>query len=112
MENKTKKHHDNRGINWYISLFEHEAEAAESRRALTGLTKAEYGRQALMTANIISKINSEDRKMLSDLSQMRVEICRLVMISEQNGRTDILYRIIDIEDKLSEMYNYLISKNK
>lgn len=110
MAKEKNKHHDNREHNWYISLYDFEKEAAESRRAQTGLSKAEFGRQALMEAKVISRVNAEDKKALNDLSHMRADIDRLIHICENSGVKEALFRILKIEDMFSKIYNYLKSK--
>lgn len=107
---KWLRHHDYREITWHISMTEEEAVMAEERRAQTGLSKAEFGRQALTTGNVISRINKEDRKLLADLSHMRADINRLVIICEKNGTNTIQNRILRIEDQFADFYNYIISR--
>ena len=105
-----KNHHDNRSVTWHISMHDSEEKQAEARRAETGLSKAEFGRQALMTANVISRVSSEDRKLLNDLSHMRADINRLVLICEKSGVEKAEKRMLNIEDKFSELYNELIAR--
>lgn len=91
-------------------MTEEEAAMAEERRAQTGLSKAEYGRQTLTTGNVISRINSEDRKRLSDLAHMRADIDRIIHICEKHGPEKAYNRMLEIEDKFSDLYNYFSSK--
>lgn len=107
---KQSKHHDNRPVNWHVSMTEEEAAMAEERRARTGLTKAEFGRQALTTGNVISRINEKDRKALSSLSHMRADIDRLIHICEKHGVKKALNSMLKIEDQFADIYNNLLSK--
>lgn len=91
-------------------MYDFEAEEAEARRAQTGLSKAEFGRQALMTANVISRVSAKDRTVLNDLSHMRADIDRLIHICEKNGPQKAIRRMMEIEDKFSEIYNELITR--
>ena len=105
-----QKHHDYRRNIWQVSLSDEELATAEERRASTGLTKAAYGRQALTTGKVVSRVNKTDRKALADLGHMRADINRLVIICEKHGVEKALHRIIEIDDKFTEIYNYLLSK--
>ncbi len=107
---KWVKHHDYRTKTWHVSMTEEEEAMAEERRAQTGLSKAEFGRQALTTGNVISRVNTEDRKLLADLSHMRADINRLVLICEKNGTDKVSSRVLAIDDKFADMYNYLLTK--
>ena len=107
---KWTKHHDYRTKNWQVSMTDEEEKLAEERRAQTGLSKAEFGRQALTTGKVISRINNEDHKLLTELSYMRADIHRLVIICEKNGTEKAYSRILKIEDIFSDMYNYLSYK--
>ena len=111
LKKKWVKHHDYREITWHISMTKEEAAMAEKRRAQTGLTKAEFGRQALTTGNVISRINKEDRKLLADLAHMSANLNRLVLICEKNGTEKAINRILQMENQFAELYNYLVSKN-
>ena len=110
MNEKLKRHHDYRQNVWQISLSDEEVALAEERRATTGLTKAAYGRQALTTGKIVSRVSKVDQKALADLGHMRADINRIVIICEKNCVEKALSRIIDIDDKFTEIHNYLLTK--
>lgn len=106
----SKNHHDNREHFWNISLDNTENEMAEKLRAQTGLTKAEFGRQSLTMARVVSRVSADDRKMLKGLSHMRADIDRLVHICEKAGVEKAQKSILNIENMFCELYNYLTAK--
>jgi len=110
MNEKIKKHHDYRPKTWQVSLSDEEFATAEARRETTGLTKAAFGRQALTKAKVVSRVSKVDQKALADLSHMRADINRIVMICEKNGAEKALKRITEIDDMFTKIYNYLLTK--
>lgn len=105
------KHHDKRGNYWSVSLHDEELALVEERRSKTGLSKAEYGRQALMTATVLSRFNEDDRRALNGLSHMRADINRLVLDCERYGPKNVLNAILKIDDQFVAIYNHLLSKS-
>ena len=110
MNKELAKHHDYREKTWHISLSDTEEQMAEDRRAQTGLSKAEFGRQALTTARVISRFNENDTKALAELNKIGNNINQLVVICKINGTEKILSRVLDIDEKLTEIYNIIASK--
>ena len=95
-------------------MTEEEAAMAEERLAQTGLSKAEFGRQALTTGNVISRINSEDRELMqkisAELSYVHADIERIVHICEKSKPEKALKRIKEVEDKFTDIYNFLLMR--
>lgn len=110
MNEQLKNHHDYRQHNWCVSLNDEENAAALERMGQSGLRKTAYARQCLTSAVVRSRLDRVDKKILDDLSHMRADIDRLVLICDKNGPDKAYRRILEIEDKFAKVYRYLMSK--
>lgn len=110
MNEKLKKHHDYREHTWHISMNEVENKIALDRLAESGLSKAEFGRQALTNARVISRLNKKDKEALAELNRIGNNLNQLVVICKKHGTEQILPRVLDLDDMFTKIYNNLASK--
>ena len=75
-----KKHHDYREHLWNISMNQEEYDEAIRQWQKSGLSKAEYGRQALKNAHVISRLNAEDLAKATDMMRMHSEVNEMLKI--------------------------------
>ena len=117
-------HHDNRNRFWNVSLTDEEYEIAESLREKSGLSKAEFGRQALCHGTVICRVSDADRKEVARLHNLHAsvnEIAKILQSVMKNQKGDsaesvakLLYKFRDqinnIEESCATIGNYFSSK--
>ena len=108
-EQKKGIHHDNRKRNWNVSLSEEEYVLVEKKWKQSGLKKSEYARKALSKAQILSRVEPEDRRQVSRLNRMHDQINELLKVintltkdKNEEGLIKFLYKEREVLDRIEE----------
>lgn len=108
-EQKKGIHHDNRKRNWNVSLSEEEYVLVEKKWKQSGLKKSEYARKALSKAQILSRVEPEDRRQVSRLNRMHDQVNELLKVintltkdKNEEGLIKFLYKEREVLDRIEE----------
>lgn len=107
-ENKGN-HHDYRKRNWNVSLSEEEYALVEKKWKQSGLKKSEFARKALIKAQILSRVDPEDRRQVSRLNRMHDQVNEilkvlntLTKIKNEEGLIKYLYKEREVLNQIEE----------
>lgn len=104
---------DNRTHEYRITMFDDEYEIAEKRRHSTGMSKAKYGRQALMTTTIVGRISSKKiEEIHADLNKIGSNLNQIARAYNAGKREfvkaeNLRETLEKLHELIAEIYNTL-----